>query len=85
MWTAAEGHAGTQLGPHQNACPGGMRAALAEAALGFVTWELGSGRVASPTRTRPEAAPMGTDPEGVIQKGYSCQVRGWATSDTFDF
>lgn len=48
-------------------------------------WGLSSGSsvgvTASPTKTRPEAARMGADPEGMIQKGFLWQVRGWATPE----
>lgn len=70
---------------HQNASPSGTRSTLAETALAVVIWELGTGHVASPARTRPEAALLGTDPEGVRPKGCLCQVRGWATSEIRDF
>ena len=55
LWTA--GRAGTQAGAQRNTNPNGTRAALADACLGFASWELGMGRGA--TRTWVEAALMG--------------------------
>lgn len=78
MWTTAEGHAGAQLGTYQNTKPSGT-----ELHLQRPLWGLSSGSsvrgMASPTKTWPEAARMGADPEGVIQKGFLWQVRGGAT------
>lgn len=82
LWTAALGHAGTQLGAHQNTNPNGTRAALADTCLGFVSWELGMGRGA--TRTWVEAALMGAvdlHDTGALR----CWVGGQATSEIFEF
>lgn len=65
--------------------PKGTRVALAETALGFVIWGFGTGHMASPPTAWPEAVCMGAGPGGTIQKGFLCQVRGWATSEIFSF